>query len=49
MSSVTSGMPSSRSSSLSRSNILSKASVDADWPYCGTSWRIWALDSGRRA
>ena len=37
-------MPSSRSSSLSRSNILSKASVDADWPYCGTSWRIWAFD-----
>ena len=48
MSWVTSGMPSSRSSSLSRSNILSKASVDADWPYCGTSRRIWALDMGRR-
>ena len=48
MSSVTSGMPSSRSSSLSLSNILSKASVDAEWPYCGTSERICALASGLR-
>ena len=35
--SVTSGMPRSRSSSLSRSNIRSKASVEVLRPYCGTA------------
>ena len=43
MSSVTSGMPSSRSSSLSRSNIRSKASSLAASPYCGTMSRILRL------
>ena len=45
---VASGMPRSRSSSLSRSNIRSKASVEAVRPYCGTASRICALVSGRR-
>ena len=41
-------MPSSRSSSLSRSNIRSKASSDAVPWYCGTAALIRALDSGIR-
>ena len=41
-------MPSSRSSSLSRSNIRSKASSEAVPWYCGTAARIRALDSGIR-
>src|SRR6476469_887398 len=40
-------MPSSRSSSLSRSNIRSKASVDVLSAYCGTAWRICAFVNGR--
>ncbi len=41
-------MPRSRSSSLSRSNIRSNASIEVLSPYCGTAERICDLLSGRR-
>ena len=42
---VTSGTPSSRRSSLSRSNIRSNASVVAHSAYCGTAARICSFVS----